>query len=345
MDKIKSKKATKLFFIAALLAILALAVNYAPIISFGSSSESASTLIHHSANYGISRTMKNIPLFYLSSGQPTPKNLRPLIAYIDINGSPRDWNYDGLIFIDNRLVKTNNPDQSTCDRFIYDLFERGGLNTLDQTVGTLKYQRSDPDYKFNIIIQIPYWTDSTNAKGNVLKILDKWNNSKYQNLTLAGFYWGFVESPLPSNDTREIANFIHGLGLGLKVLTIPYYDEWNEASYHSLGVDYVMGQPNFAWTGNTSAFSVVEKAIQEGNLDGAEFELADNYLNLSREENANYYINNGIRYGWKENRINSYYYAPGILDNITTMSDRRIYDRIYQTYNSYHSKPGLLTGL
>ena len=310
-------------------------VIFFPLVSFCTSSEFGSNSNHQSANYGISGTMNNIPLFYLSEGQITPDNIKPLVAYIDFNGSAKDWNYDGVLFCDYRLNIANKPGQAACDEFTYDLFEHGGLETLDKTVGTLKHQLHSPSYKFNVIIQIPYWANAANAKENIFKILDKWNNSDYKNLTLAGFYWGYTEEPRTKDyDIREIAYFIHGLGLGLKVLAIPYYDQWNRLSYHRLGVDYVMGGPNYTWAGhgNISAFRVVNEAIQSGVLDGVEFELAENYLKLSREGNANIYINEGILYGWRKNAINSYYYAPGVLEKLTAISDRRIYDRIYQSF-------------
>ena len=310
------------------------------LVSFCTSSEFGSNSNHQSANYGISGTMNNIPLFYLSDSQITHDNIEPLVAYIDFNESAKDWNYDGVLFIDQRLNIAKEPDQAACDEFTYDLFERGGLETLDKTVGTLKHQLHATDYKFNVVMQIPYWANAANAKENIFKILDKWNNSDYKNLTLAGFYWGYTEEPRTKDyDIREIAYFIHGLGLGLKVLAIPYYNQWNELSYHNLGVDYVMGQPNYAWNGNISVFRAVNKAIRNGVLDGVEFELAENDHKLSRQENANIYIDEGISFSWRKNAINSYYYAPGFLDHLTTISDRLIYDRIYRSFILSNREP------
>jgi hypothetical protein len=322
---------------------------------------------------GTEGELASMPLFYTSSDVPRYDNLEPLVAYVDIGGTPIEWNYHGILMY-NRYIyndQVNNPaNGDVCGKFYKGLFGYEGyvtivgLDILDEVVGDLKTKFSDWDYRFNVVISIcwstnyPEWSDPINSVNYVYAKWDELSQlGHYQHLSLAGFYWGHSETPFYPTQIRDTADCIHGLHPGcptipldtLKFYAAPYYPMWppTTTDWHSLGVDYVMGQPNYMLDGNPTRFQGVNDAIEAGYLDGVIMEPSKPPAGHTIAENANAYLDAAFKYRWMKNEVNGFYFAPGylnlyatggyLIDVIIPEYNRPIYDRLHQFVRNFET--------
>lgn len=350
------------------MAMLPLASN--PVSSAGPDPPGPPPLSAHFGKYG---ELTSLPMFYINDDNsvPTEENLKPLVSYLNISGSAVKWNYHGILMYQAWLHYKKWTGPGTCGNWYEDLFgvngTGGGLDTLNQVVGNLKDDLLDPGYLFNVVIAVCFEPGSQNANDSVDSLAANWTVKSYQNLTLVGFYWGWTEFASGYHtQISETAGHIHGYGLEL--FSIPYYKQWSPPGndWHSLGVDYVMGQPNvaFEFPHDFTRFARIHENITDDSscssgacLDGVHFEIAYTCRDfnppdlrcITREENAKAYLDAGFEYEWMKNTINGFYYSPGFLDayamgggrvDIPTY-DRPIYDRAHQFVRNF--KTSILT--
>jgi hypothetical protein len=335
-----------------------------------------------SGHFGQYGELSSLPMFYINNEEsvPTEENIRPLVAYLDIGGSPLQWNYHGILMYQAWVYYSKWQGPGTCERWYEDLFggigTQGGLDTLETVVGNLKAELAEPSYLFNVVISVCQVPGTPNANPSVDYIVNAWTSKDYQHLTLVGFYWGYSEFVVGEGQdfTSEISQTAANIhGYGLKLHAIPYYGKWSPPSndWHSLGVDYVIGQPNvaFEYPHDLTRFAQINEDIADESgcsggpcLDGAHFEIAYTCLDMpppwyhpncfTREENANVYLDAGFQYEWMKNVVNGFYYSPGYLDayamgggrvDIPTY-DRPIYCRAHQFVRNFEpNEPPIVT--
>ena len=298
--------------------------------------------------YGAYGDLKSLPLFYTNVEAPTYDNLRPVVGYVSHAAVPLGgWMFHGLIFYASELALLRST-QAGCDQWRANLFASPGwLDTLDQVVSDLKVSLGDSTYRFNVFLSVCYSSDMPggNTINNVQNMINDWNAKHYSHLTLAGFMWGVFESPSQGVgigaicDVYPTNHYIHGLGLGLKTLWIPYYPEWEDLTtrcptdgrnWQQWEFDYVTAQPNYAFfcPHDAGRFNVVNTDLQNPlyQLAGVELEIAHaNTVNdpvhgtprcpITIEQNANAYLDAGFQYGWVKNTVNTFFYAPKFISH------------------------------
>jgi hypothetical protein len=303
---------------------------------------------------------RNVILFYdnysSSTSLITREIARPLVAHLDQEGKPTDWMFDSFIFYSSMLYYTHYPTQSYIDSWIKYLFDGGQIANLDGTVAEVKIALGQPDYRMNVFLTVPVVLNATETSGifaNVDTMLSRWNTLNPRHLNLVGFYWGYTESPGKNqlivtpveNLISSVAIYLHSKNL--KLLMIPYLDAIGYDRLHSLGVDYVTTQPNYAWDtpDNPGVFATVNDRIVAGYSDGAEFELPrdDGEVKSCGGDwrcNLEVYLKQGYTYLWNRNAINTYYHGSDIsfMGRSANADDRTAYERIYEYIRSTHSR-------
>jgi len=300
-----------------------------------------------------SSTPRNVVIFY--DDYPTRKDpkyqvtrttARPLVAHLDRNGKPTDWMFDSFIFFSIYLYFDRNPDQEYITSWIQYLFTGGHqISNLDATVAELKAKLHQENYKMKVFLSVPVAIDAVETTAivkNVDEMLEEWNAIKPKNLRLIGFYWGFTEGLdmgagrlLDGNIIKAVADYVHSRGL--KLLMIPFVNPLGGVDgLHSLGIDYVTIQPNFAWDPNNDLryFEYAAEKVSSGYADGVEFELSYWVKSYGGDwrRNLNTYIEQGYLHNWNQNLLNTYYHGSDISSMGTSFdSDRRAaYEMIYQ---------------
>jgi hypothetical protein len=289
----------------------------------------------------------NVVLFYddyPTRGNPefqvTPEIGRPLVAHIDQDGKATDWMFDSFIFYNYWLYWENKPTQSYIDTWINYLFDGAQVANLDATVAEVKAALNRPDYQMNVFLTVPVVFNATETSGifvNVGKMLDRWNALNPRNLKLIGLYWGYTEDLGAGAEQTipSVSAFLHSRNL--KLIMVPYRNATNYEKLHSLGVDYVSTQPNYAWSSrdDLSVFATVNDRIVAGYSDGAELELALEGVECCGGDwraNLQTYLEEAYTYGWDRNTINVYYHGSDIsFMGRNQSSDYRIaYEMIYE---------------
>jgi hypothetical protein len=239
------------------------------------------------------------------------------------------------------------PTQKYIDSWIKYLFRERQVQILDTTVGELRAQLGQPSYQLKVFFEIP--VDASNIDrspmDNINKLLNEWKKLKAQNLELVGFCWGFSESLWPGYPTlpgviQKIADLLHSKGL--KLLFIPWRAAPGYERLHSLGVDYVTMQPNFAKseTNDMTWFSQVDSIVKAGLADGVELELVGpgsgpgDLTCCGRDWYVNHvtYLEQAMSYNWQSNLLTTYYYGNAVspLASGGGPNYRLAYEMIYQ---------------
>ena len=319
---------------------------------------------------------RNVVLFYddyplrgVPAFQITSATVDPLIAYFDESGKPLGFMFDGIILYNLWLSASYFPTQKVVSSYMSYLFNGSQVANLNNEVGLIKQQLgADANYKLSVFLSVPVvypngtasvhnfgrYVDAANVNGNIDILLGAWAKLAPTNLRLIGFYWGFTESVGDQIDTliqNGVAPYLHSKGL--KLLMIPCcLTSTSWSPIHSLGVDLVIGQPNFMEdrTSNETRFTLVNAQLHAGNIDGVEFEIppSANPVNCcggNATLNAQTYYQYAFQYQWYRNRMNTYYYGPA-LSMMATGTDsglglRSIYDLTYQFIQA--SRTGIAT--
>lgn len=296
---------------------------------------------------GASATPRNVILFY--DDYPTRRDPQfqitreiamPLVAHLDQNGIPTAWMFDSFIFYSLWLYETKKPTQAYIDSWIKYLFNGKQIANLDSTVADAKVALGQPDYRMNIFLTIPVASNAIEATAisqNVNSLIDRWNKLNPSNLRLIGFYWGFTESLGWVKGLEGIVSIIaqelHSKGF--KLLMIPYLTAIGVEKLHSLGVDYVTLQPNYAFKNDPNVFQFVNDKLAAGYLDGVEFELpTDSSVKSCGGDwriNLQTYFQQGYALNWDKNTINTYYYGSSIssMSRNAGADYRTAYEAIY----------------
>jgi hypothetical protein len=279
--------------------------------------------------------------------QITREIARPLVAHLDQDGKATDWMFDSFIFYNYWLYATNKPTQSYIDSWIKYIFDGGQIANLDSTVAEVKASLGQPDYRMNVFLTVPVVFNATETSGifvNVSKMLDRWNVLNPRNLNLVGLYWGYteglevgVEQIIP-----PVAEYLHSRNL--KLVMLPYRTATGYEKLHSLGVDYVATQPNYASSSrdDLSVFATVNDRIVAGYSDGAELELPRGAVECCGGDwraNLRTYLEQAYAYRWNRNTINVYYHGSDIsfMGRNTNSDYRTAYEAIYEYVRSSHS--------
>ena len=231
---------------------------------------------------GISDVIKIYNGYYPSNQEKatlTEEKLLPYVAYIDTEGNVIDTMFDAVAFVP---CHTEYPSGGTLGKdggimsdweLYYDVtFTEGqDLYALDNVVGEV-YGKLGIKDKFKVFLTLPYPAAMDKPFGDIdgdgmeegcktaqqrtdiekwyiLKCIKGFNDAKFQNLELEGFYWFREEVNYAAAGDEDVFlksmnEYVHSKKL--KTIYDPFYlsvgfDHWEE-----LGFDSAVMQPNYA---------------------------------------------------------------------------------------------------
>jgi hypothetical protein len=168
-----------------------------------------------------------------------------------------------------------------------------------------------------------------NVKAYVAKTIQLFNEGNYNKLKLIGFYWMCeTVSSQDYNLVKEVSRLVHSLGL--KFYWIPYFGAEGVDKWQELGFDYVMLQPNFAFSNvDTNRFSTVNEITKKLNIS-IEMELATFVYNprVTWQESFILYMYYSSLYNWQDLPVLSYFNGNQFSQNLFK-DYRTYYDLVY----------------
>lgn len=212
--------------------------------------------------------------------------------------------------------------------------KNGQMELLNSAAEEVSKQITLSEVKIIVMIPRPF-TNLTleeryeNVKTYVTKTIQLFNEGNYSKLKLIGFYW--MCETVPSQDyelVRRVSRLVHLLGL--KFYWIPYFGAEGVDKWQELGFDYVMLQPNFAFSNvDTNRFSTVNEIAKKLNTS-VEMELATFVYNpkVTWQESFVLYMYYSSLYNWQDFPILSYFNGNQFSQNLFK-NYRAYYDLVY----------------
>jgi len=197
-----------------------------------------------------------------------------LIAVVDTSGHPKDWLFDGVICVVQRMAKRGRfitwlgPPYATGDdweAYLDSLFAGGGvLARLDSAVGVVGSRVGEPAHSLAVSLTVPYpepKVDTLRLFGDrydlgtvegrsraatafVRSALGRFQTMRFRHLTLDSFYWmhetisGEEEQVVPL-----VAERVHAAEK--RFLWIPFYGAAGVTTWKQWGFDEAFLQPNY----------------------------------------------------------------------------------------------------
>lgn len=292
----------------------------------------------------------------------TSNEALPLVAYVSPQGKINGRMFDTMLFLPYGKLPCTRDSWTA---YLEDLFTPGQqLSALEDTVAQVNTAAGE-NKKEQVILALPYPDPNQTAFDSQLsfseklvgkeqaaknrleavqwyynKLMEKWNNAGFTQLTLKGIYWygetiysNYQESDLVQKTALMIRNS------GQNFFWIPYYGAQGYADWESYGFTHVYLQPNFYAAPAPPADRMdwaAESARKYGT--GIEIEMDDRVFTLP-EFYALFYqeLNKAHELGLDQNTAKAYYIGlkGTIIDAATSgyPEVRKIYDDLYRFMN------------
>jgi hypothetical protein len=313
----------------------------------------------------------NTILVYADPGRDwNPGSFDYYLAYIDKNGTPKDWLFDGFLFLSINTPSRRNfwdgkADASDWDWWQERLFEKGRqLDALERDVQALE-ARLGPAAPRKVIISIPRPPIAADAAGQAAVIKDfvdrcvrRFAEKSYRSIGLDGFYW-FHEGVDGTN-----ADLVNSLwqdlnGRGLRLYWIPY-DVGHENRAHlekwkagGIRFDGVWLQPNYFWAERNAKYAAqdLDDTVSVARAMGAEVEIefdrgaSTTGWKLGR---FTHYLISGDVYGYRNGPLTYYDGYQGYIKCGQSRNpvQRSVYDDLYWfSRKAYLPKPVTYPGM
>ena len=286
------------------------------------------------------------------------------LAYIDTDGRPRDWLFDGFLFLaitakSKRNFWDGKADSTDWDWWFEKLFEPGRqLDALEGDVRSLG-AKLGPSSPRRVILSIPRPPVDADAagqeavvKGFVDRCVRRFTEKAYRHITLEGFYW-FHEGVDGTN--ADLVNSLHRdlSGRGLRLYWIPY-DVGHENRAHlekwqagEIRFDGVWLQPNYFWADRNEKYAAqdlddtVSVARAMGSCVEIEFDHGARATGWKLGRYTHYLMSADV-YGYRNGPLMYYDGYRGYIEcgHSRNPVQRAIYDDLYWfTRKAYLPKP------
>lgn len=175
------------------------------------------------------------------------EDIIPYISYVDEDGEPLDWFYDGVLYLGNQslagrdfgndLEPTNLEDwQWYLDKTFAD---QGDMHQLNEAAKEVAEKLGDPQHKVKVVTMIPFPSHNQSDFGDldgdgltenfnyedvgleeahhnkekalkwyVDEVIDKWNKANYTNLELSAMYWFREDQNLDTPYYPELVQYV-----------------------------------------------------------------------------------------------------------------------------------------
>jgi len=280
-------------------------------------------------------------LHYLSTEPVTEQTLRPVVAWVDEDGQPRDWFFDSVVLYSYPLYHYDgHPTEADLTTYTEGIFEDGGLVALADTVATLRVELNDPGYRLGVWLDgITLDRQDAIARSSVLQ--DRFDALGRDELQLLGFYWGWNEAAAPADfeDIRAFNAWVHGQGL--RALWIPYYGAESFEQWSTLGFDHAPLQPGYAFYDvGLERFALTDDDIRAHDMGGVEIELGPPWNPQvggpdPQIRSALAYFEAMDHYNWTQSSFNACYHSSEVSDYASQPEHRPIYDGLYRVVAAY----------
>lgn len=309
--------------------------------------------------------IRNLNLLYNGQyadglGDWTKERIIPNISYVDQNGEPADWLFDGVLYLglsspagrDFGLGQTNLGDWTW---YLDKTFAAAGdMQQLNEATKEVGAKLNQPDYKEKVVLMIPNPGESLNDFGDVDgsgeslsfndsvvgqekalenrekavqwwldQVRQRWQAANYSNLELVGMYW--LEEQISTSETgpgliKAVSGKVHDMNL--KFFWIPHSLAYKSYMWKDVGFDAAALQPNYFFGGMDQ--DRLEDAANTAKRYGMsnEVEFDDRMLQdgVFRERYIDY-LNSGAATGLMQKGFRAYYQGNNAVYNLAVSKD------------------------
>lgn len=257
----------------------------------------------------------------------TQDKLIPYISYVNPEGEPTDWMFDGIAFAartspEQRCLNEGLPPGNQADWLWYleRIFRPGGdAEQLQEAVRTVAQALDEPGKQVHLVLSLPYPSPHQHQFGEVEEdgqllsfsqdtagaeeanrnrrkavawyigeLMRRWEKGSYENLKLTGLYWT-AESLSDVAEDMELIRFTRDLAHahGLKLFWVPHFQAIGAPRWKEAGFDAAALQPNHLHALNGECR--IRDAAQLAKQYGMGFALEiDGSMNVSLEMRRKY---------------------------------------------------------
>jgi len=314
--------------------------------------------------------IRDLMLIYLQQDAWAQAEFLPYVAYLGKQSAkrPHDWFYDSFLFLafggapsgTTYIVGTTNK---TDWAYYFDrlLFRPDrSLAALDTCIRDVE-QTLGPRPPVPVILMIPYPSRAQKDFGDldgdgrsedlsqpadreravrwgVDQMLRRWKQTHFSRLKLWGFYW-MNEGIGPHDEAivRATAAYVHRLGYGLH--WIPYYRAPGCDKLATLGIDFAVLQPNYAFMEQNGRRPEEQRLSDAAGLArrcrmGIEIEMTALGARADRENLWDYLIHGRDEFdGYMRGAVHAYYQGRDTIARLChsdVPADRDLYEALYQ---------------
>lgn len=282
-------------------------------------------------------------------GDWSKEEIIPQISYVDQNGEPVDWFFDGVLTLG--LISPDGRDfggganLKDWKWYLDKTFDADGeLHQLNEATKEVGAKLGQPDHKTKVVVMIPdtgeYLTDFGDVDGDGIsenfnagaigeesamanrqkairwwmdEVLQRWEANHYSNLELAGLYW-LSEQVSTSASGPDMLKYVNGQihGEGLKSFWIPHFLAYKSYMWEEVGFDAVAFQPNYFFEDMSS--ERLDDAAYTAKRFGMGVEIEFDGRMLTDEVFRNRYkeyLDGGVKYGYMNDTFKAYYKGSG----------------------------------
>lgn len=225
----------------------------------------------------------------------------------------KDWK-SGKAFTKGYDAAFESANKSDWEKLITNYFQTAtGIGGLDMCLSNIMKDMGTPNYKHQVVIGIPepmvnqfsantstptkYWGKIENQELDFAKAADRvkacvwyvdqvraqFNEKKYKNVELAGFYWIAEDATATRSILNSVANYLEDLKYSFN--WIPFFNADGRSQWKDLGFTSAYYQPNYYFNDKTPK-SRLEAACKEAlNYSmNMEIEFEDNALKYAGDK-------------------------------------------------------------
>ncbi|MGG0814199.1 DUF4855 domain-containing protein [Paenibacillus alvei] len=311
-----------------------------------------------------------------NKGDWTKERIIPNISYVDEAGNPKDWLFDGILYLGLDTPSGRNLGlNGKLDDWKWYLEKtfaaQGDMYQLNEATKEVGAKLNDPNHKTKVVYMIPFPVEGTTNFGDIGdgnlsfsdsigveqafanrvkavhwwldQVKQKWDAANYSNLELVGMYW--LDEQISTHRKgpdmlRETSAKVHDMGM--KLFWIPFFSGYKTFMWKDVGIDNVAYQPNYFFEEDIDPERLQDAAyLSKQHGMGNELEFDDRMLtdNHFREKYIEY-LNNGAENGFMQNGYNAYYQGNDAVYHAAVSKDpsnRILYDWLYQFVKGTYS--------
>lgn len=308
--------------------------------------------------------IRNLNLLYNGQyegglGDWNKERIIPNISYVDKDGIPTDWMFDGILYLG--LAAPSGHDfglgQANLEEWKWYLDKTfapaGDMQQLNEATKEVGAKLNQPDHKVKVVLMIPNPGESLTDFGDVDgsgslnfnesvvgkekalenrgkavqwwldQVRQRWQAAGYSNLELVGMYW--LPEQIDVSETgpalvRAVSEKVHAMNM--KLFWIPHSLAYKMYMWKDVGIDAAAYQPNYFFGGMD--VDRLEDAANNAKRYGMsnEVEFDDRMLTdgVFRERFIDY-LNSGAETGLMRNGFRAYYQGNNAVYNLAVSKD------------------------